>query len=178
MVTQLPPIDEPPRSLADPRELLDAYLDYYRAALLRKLGGLSEEELRSSRLPSGWTPLELLVHLTWVERRWFQWGYAGDPLPQPWGDRGPDGGPRDRWQVPAGEPTDAVIAAFTAECARSRATVAGVPLAQRAATGGRFATPADAATVAWILLHVLQEYARHLGHLDVVRELSDGVIGE
>jgi hypothetical protein len=178
MVTWLPTVQEPPHSLADPRELLDAYLDYYREALLRKLAGMAEADLRSSRLPSGWTPLELLVHLTWVERRWFQWDYRGEPLPQPWGDRGPTGGPDDPWRVPAGEPTEALITAFTAECARSRATVAGAPLTARGTPGGRFATPADTPTLAWILFHVLQEYARHLGHLDVARELADNLIGE
>src|SRR4051812_15259410 len=99
MMFPVPQTEEPPGSLADPRELLDAFLDYYRDALLRKLGGLAEHDLRSSRLPSGWTPLELLGHLTWVERRWFGWGFAGEPLEQPWGDQGSDG----RWRVPAEE---------------------------------------------------------------------------
>jgi hypothetical protein len=167
-------LDEPPAGLGDPNELLDGFLDYYRDTVLRKLDGLSEEELRGSRLPSGWTPLALLVHLTWMERRWFNWGFAAEPTGQPWGDRGPDGA----WQVPAGVSVEEVRADFTAQCARSRSAVAGVPLEQRAATGGRFATAAEAPTVAWIKLHVLQEYARHAGHLDIVRELVDGAVGE
>jgi Protein of unknown function (DUF664) len=174
MTSPVPALDEPPRSLSDPRELLDGYLDYYRAAALRKLAGLPEQELRGSRLPSGWTPLELLEHLRWVERRWFHWGFAGEPMEQPWGDLGPDGA----WQVPADEPAAAVIERFRAACDRSREIVAGVPLSAPAATGGRFATPAEAPALAWILFHVLQEYARHVGHLDVVRELVDGMVGE
>ncbi|GAA2109739.1 DinB family protein [Streptomyces synnematoformans] len=169
------PIDDPaPASRTDPRELLDAYLDHYRAEVLRKLDGLAEEELRSSRVASGWTPLELLVHLTWVERRWFEWGFAARPVPDPWGDRGPDG----RWAVPESTGTAELKDAFRAACARSREIVAGVPLDRRAAVGGRFAAAADAPSLALILFHVLQEYARHAGHLDIARELADGVTGE
>lgn len=169
------PIDEPaPGSRTDPRELLETYLDHYRAEVLRKLDGLAEEELRSSRVASGWTPLELLVHLTWVERRWFEWGFAARPLPDPWGDRGPD----DRWTVPAGAGTEELKDAFRAACARSREIVAGVPLDRTAAVGGRFPTADRAPSLALILFHVLQEYARHAGHLDIARELADGVTGE
>jgi uncharacterized damage-inducible protein DinB len=166
--------DEPPKSLADARELLDAYLDYYRDAVMRKINGLSEQDLRSSRLPSGWTPLELLVHLTWVERRWFRWDFAGERFAQPWGDRGPDGA----WQVPDSVSTDTIKASFIAQCEQSRQTAAGASLTERAQPGGRFATAAEAPTLAWILFHVLQEYARHAGHLDIARELIDGTIGE
>jgi Protein of unknown function (DUF664) len=165
---------EPPKALADPRELLDAYLDYYREAVLRKIDGVTEDELRRSRLPSGWTPLALLVHLTWVERRWFAWDFAGQRFENPWGDRGPDGA----WQVPAGASAEEVKAAFVEQCGVSRRIVAGAGLADRARPGGRFATVEQAPTLAWILFHVLQEYARHAGHLDIARELADGVIGE
>src|SRR5437773_9849622 len=146
MVTPVRAPDEPPKALADPRQLLDAYLDYYRDAVLRKIDGMPEEDLRRSRLPSGWMPLELLVHLTWVERRWFRWDFAGDRLPDPWGDRGPDGA----WRVPPGASTAELRAAFVEQCAVSRRTVAGAQLAERARPGGRFATAEEAPTLAWI----------------------------
>ncbi|MEV0281504.1 DinB family protein [Streptomyces sp. NPDC050610] len=176
MTTSPLPAAEPPHHLGDPRELADAYLDYYRATLLRKLDGLDETELRTSRLPSGWTPLELVRHLTWVELRWFRWGFQGAAMEaeRAWGDRGPGG----RWHVPEGETAETVRAAFTAQCEHSREIASGVPSGQRARTGGRFATEADAPTLGWILFHVLQEYARHVGQLDVVRELADGATGE
>ena len=83
MVTRVEPPPEPSETLTDPRELLTGYLDWYREAVLRKLDGLPEEELRRSRLPSGWTPLALLRHLTGVERRWIRWGFAGERVDNP-----------------------------------------------------------------------------------------------
>ena len=68
---------EPSKTITDPKELLLGYLDYYRAALLAKLEGLSEDDLRATRLPSGWSPLEMFNHLIHMERRWLEWGFAG-----------------------------------------------------------------------------------------------------
>jgi hypothetical protein len=213
-VISVEPPAEPSDMLTDPRDLLVGYLDFYRDAVLRKLDGMSEHQLRTSALPSGWTPLELLKHLAYVERRWLRWGFAAEPVDEPWGDEGPDG----RWYVAEGETADDIQALFLDQCARSREIVAAAQLTDRARTGGRF-TPAepespeqDAAqpdptassrhepdehepdarepdarepesaeadpTLIWILFHLLQEYARHVGQLDVVRELTDGVVGE
>jgi hypothetical protein len=63
--------------------------------IARKLNGLTEAELRSSHLPSGWTPLELLKHLVHMEARWLRWGFMAEQLPQPWGDEDESG----RWHV-------------------------------------------------------------------------------
>jgi uncharacterized damage-inducible protein DinB len=168
------PGDPPPRELTEPADLLAAQLDGYRATLLRKLDGLPEEALRGSVLPSGWSPLELVWHLLHVERRWLCWGFAAEPLTDPWADEGPDGA----WRVPAGTATEEVLRRFHAQCARSRAVALGRPLTARAALGGRFTAAHEAPTLGWILLHLLQEYARHVGQLDVVRELADGTVGE
>ncbi|NGN65410.1 DinB family protein [Streptomyces sp. A7024] len=163
------PIDDP-TGPADPRELLLRHLDIYRSTVLGKLDGLSETELRTSRLPSGWTPLELLNHLAHVERRWLCWGFRAEPITDPWGDNGPEG----RWHVPPQEPAAAVLERFRDQCERSRAIVAAEPdLDRRAALGGRFATASEAPTLGQILFHLFQEYARHAGHLDIVRELAD-----
>ena len=89
------PLPEPSTSLADPAQLLLRYLDFFRSEILRKLDGLRDAELRQSRLPSGWSPLELLSHLVHMERRWLVWGFAGEHVAEPWGDQGPDG----RWRV-------------------------------------------------------------------------------
>jgi uncharacterized damage-inducible protein DinB len=173
MVTYVEPPPEPSEKLSDPRELLTAYLDFYRQAILRKLEGLPEAELRASHLPTGWTPLELLKHLAGVERRWFRWGFAGEDVDEPWVEQGPD----NRWHVGDGETFEDVRALFLDECERSRQIVAGARLDQVASDRGRF-DPGGPPTLSWILFHVLQEYARHAGHLDVARELADGRVGE
>ena len=80
-------VPRPAPELADPKELLLGYLDYYRSVIARKLNGLTEAELRSSHLPSGWTPLELLKHLVHMEARWLRWGFMAEQLPQPWATR-------------------------------------------------------------------------------------------
>ncbi|WP_433337611.1 DinB family protein [Spirillospora sp. CA-294931] len=179
MVTPVEPPPEPHDRLTDPRDLLGGYLDFYRETLLRKLDGLSEKELRTSVLPSGWTPLELLTHLTHVEIRWLRWGFAAEPVAEPWGDRGPgDRGPEDRWHVPDDETPERLRAAFLETCERSREIVAAAGLGEFGRVGGRFDDAATAPSLIWILFHVLQEYTRHLGHLDVARELTDGVVGE
>jgi uncharacterized damage-inducible protein DinB len=169
-------LSEPPIQLDDPAQLLAGYLDGYRAALLAKLDGLPEAELRRSRLPSGWTALELLKHLTYVERRWLCWGFLAEPVDDPWGDSGGD--PDGPWTVAEDETLESLVAGFERQCRRSREVTAGARLDERARPGGRFRTPDEAPTLGWILLHLLQEHARHLGHLDVVRELTDGTVGE
>ncbi|WP_369206621.1 DinB family protein [Streptomyces sp. PU-14G] len=171
------PEGEPDPSLADPHTLLGGYLDYYRHALLRKAAQLPEEQLRTSRLPSGWTPLELVRHLQYVEQRWLHWGFRAEQVPDPWGDREPDAD-ADRWYVPDGMSVQEVLDAFTRQCDRSRQVTADAALDRRAAVGGRFATPEETPSLAWILLHLLQEYARHVGQLDVVVELAGGGTGE
>jgi uncharacterized damage-inducible protein DinB len=165
--------DEPPRSLEDPREILLRQLSYYRASLLAKLDGLSEDQLTASILPSGWSPLGLLKHLVFVERRWMQWGFEAEQVPDPWGDHDPDS---EGWLVTSEDTVADLTARLAAIAARTEAVAGQAELTERARLGGRFSS--DPPTLGWILAHLLQEYARHVGHLDVVRELIDGNVGE
>jgi RimJ/RimL family protein N-acetyltransferase/uncharacterized damage-inducible protein DinB len=166
-------LDGPDLTESDPRALLTGYLDWYREAVLRKTAGLSDERLRTRVEPLGWSPLGLVRHLGWVERRWMRWGFAAEDVPVQ-----PAGGDRAEWTVPAGEPTERVLSAYADEVRRSRELAAAAALDTPAAVGGRFATPEQAPTLGRILFHLLQEYARHVGQLDVARELIDGVTGE
>lgn len=165
---------EPSHRIAEPRELLLAYLDHYRSTVARKLAGLSDADLRTARLPSGWTPLELVNHLLHMERRWLRWGFAAEAVDAPWGD-GDEG---DRWVVPAEASVDDLIASLFRGGERTRAIAEDARLDDRAALGGRFQKDDERPSLAWTLFHVLQEYARHTGHLDAARELADGAVGE
>lgn len=168
-------LDEPADTLVEPVELLLGYLDFYRDSVRRKVSGMAEPELRGSRLPSGWTPLELASHLAYMERRWMQWGFAGDAVAEPWGDDDPVTG---RWRVAPERSLADVLEQLRLTGVQTRATVATARLADRARTGGRFPADSRTPTLSWILFHVMSEYARHLGHLDVARELADGEVGE
>jgi hypothetical protein len=166
------PFPEPGTS-DDVRALFVRYLDFYRQTVEAKVRGLSPADLRSSRLPSGWTPLELVKHLAFMERRWLVWGFLGEHVEDPWGD-----GPDDRWHVADDETLDALLDMLHAGGDRTREIVQHADLASSAALGGRFTTDGEQPTLVWILFHVLQEYARHAGHLDIARELADGQTGE
>ena len=168
---------EPTLDSTDAAEQFAAYLDYYRAAVTRKVAGLSDEQLRTSLLPSAWTPLELLAHLAHMERRWFVWGFLGEQVAHPWGEN-VDDGPDSPWHVPDDVGREELVAALHAGGVRTRDILASHDLAERAAVGGRFTAADEVPTLLWICFHVLQEYARHAGHLDVVRELADGSTGE
>jgi uncharacterized damage-inducible protein DinB len=165
------PLDGPGVQVTDARELLLGYLEWYREALMRKISGLSDEQLRTAVEPLGWSPLGLIQHLGWVERRWMRWGFAAeDVLPYlPYGDE---------WEVPAERSTEEVLNAYRQEVATAHALVAGASLSDRARLGGRFQTADEAPSLGRILFHLLQEYARHVGHLDIARELIDGETGE
>jgi uncharacterized damage-inducible protein DinB len=147
------------------------YLDWYRETAIAKVTSVSEHEQRSSRLPSGWTPLELLNHLAHMEQRWFVWGFLGEQVEAPWGDRA-----GERWHVPGSTPVEDLVGFLRSVGERTRAVLSSTPLEQIGAVGGRFEE--DPPTLAWICFHVLQEYARHTGHLDVVVELAGGPTGE
>ena len=152
--------------------MLLGYLDHFRSVIVDTVQGLPEQELRTSRLVSGWTPLGLIKHLTYVELRWMQWGFAGEPVENPWADT------RDgRWCVDDGEHPSDLIDGLHHQASRTRAIVRDHRLTDRGQPGPR-RPHTEPATLERVLLHLLQEYARHAGHLDIVRELIDGRTGE
>ena len=166
------PFPEPTTPASSRADVFLTYLDYFRFRLVDKLGGLPDSELRGSRLPSGWAPIELLKHLTYVELRWLEWGFEGRDVPDPWGDRRDD-----RWYVAPDETLADLVAALHARAARTRAIVESHDLAEIGQPGPRW-DGADPPSLERVLFHLLQEYARHVGHLDIVTELADGQTGE
>lgn len=165
-------LGDPPAITQDPHSLLVGYLDWYRDRLLRKTSGLSDTQLSTPVEQLGWSPLGLVRHLTMVERRWLRWGFAAEAvLPHL------PGGDESGWG-PNSESTTAVLTAYRDEVERSQTLVAQAALDDRAGIGGRFNDPEQAPSLGRILFHLLQEYARHVGQLDVARELIDGTTGE
>ena len=166
------PFPSPTNAIDSPSEVLLGYLDYFRSVAVDKLTGMSDDALTSSTLPSGWTPLALLKHLAYVERRWLEWGFEGAPVGDVWGDlRG------DRFHAAPDETLDVLVAQLHERAAITRAIVARHPLDEVGKPGERW-DGEPPARLDRVLLHLLQEYARHCGHLDIVRELYDGRAGE
>jgi uncharacterized damage-inducible protein DinB len=166
------PLFSPMTPAATRTEVFLGYLDYFRSQLIGRLESLPAGELRTSRVPSGWTPAELINHLTYVEMRWLEWGFEGRPVADPWGDS-----KDDRWQVAADRDLADLVAALTDRAARTRAIVEEHDLAEVGQPGDRW-NGEPPASLERILFHLIQEYARHLGHLDIVTEQAGGQAGE
>ena len=167
-----------PAPSTDAKALFLEYLDFYRDTVVRKVAGLGETTWRGAAVPSGWSPAELVKHLAYMERRWLRWGFLGEQVDDPWGDHDPGVDPETaRWEVRPGESLDDLVAMLCDGGQRTRAIVEAARLEDSATTGGRFPADQEPPTLLAILFHVLQEYARHAGHLDVARELVDGETG-
>jgi len=166
------PFPEPTEPAASRAEVFLRYLDFFRDRVVSKLEGLPPDALRTSRLLSGWAPIELIKHLAYVEMRWLEWGFEGQDRIDVWGER------RDgRWYVGPGETLESLTGALHEQAARTRALVERHDLDEVGKPGERWDAAAPP-TLERVLFHLLQEYARHVGQLDVVSEISGGPVGE
>ncbi|MDF2443649.1 MAG: hypothetical protein JWR01_1852 [Subtercola sp.] len=151
------------------RESLEGFLDWQRATVVWKAGGLSDADAARQLLPSITTVSGLVRHLADVERSWFREVLAGEQnVPARWSAEDPDG----EFRVTGADSLAEIIADYELACAESRAVAARFALDDLSAgREHRF-------SLRWILLHLVEETARHLGHIDVLRELLDGAVGE
>jgi uncharacterized damage-inducible protein DinB len=158
-----------PDRLANEREALGQQLDYHRATLLQKLEGLADEVLRQPMTASGLSLLGLVKHLTETERGWFLKIFAGAPdetqATYPDSDSG--------FRVAPEETAAVLVSQYVRVCDRADEVVADAEL-------GRVVTTPWGADVNLraILLHMIQETARHNGHADIMRESIDGTTGQ
>ncbi len=170
VVEQSPDFRIPPSAAAGEREQLVAFLDHQRHTVLRKLQGLTPSQLCERAVPpSTLSPLGLVRHLTEVERYWLTEVLLGDDLPDLYSARDDIDGDFHNG-TPDSAPLD--VAAWLTELERARASTAAWPDLDAPVRGSR------PVTLRWILLHLVGEYARHLGHLDLLREAIDGTTGE
>lgn len=169
----IPPTDsrtDPPYVAAE-RPMLEAWLDWHRATLLWKCGGLDDDQLRRRAVePSTLSLLGLVRHMTDVERHWFRRVLAGEEAPpRYWSQANPDG---DFDDAETADPA-ADIAAYRVEAEVCREIASRYP--DLNATGSRRGEPVS---LRWIYVHMIEEYARHNGHADLLRERLDGSTGE
>lgn len=153
-------------------ELLRAFLRGQRQSVLAVAEGLDEEAWHRSVVPTGWTPAGLLEHLGGAEWHWFQ-GVVAGKQPELSGDLAEDEPPYDPMSVvfATDAPSAEVVTFYRNQCEQSEAVLAMTPLAAPPlGKHGSFEPP----NVRWVVLHMIEETARHAGHLDIARELLDG----
>lgn len=160
-------------AVASERESLEAFLDHYREALVRKVDGVSDDDVRRRLVPSETTIGGLVKHLRWVEMNWFERVLAQRPAdelpPVPWTDDDPDAD----FRVSADETAAGLVAAYERQCEDSRHTAADYPI-EHTVPHRRL----GAVSLRWIYLHMIEETARHVGHVDILREQADGTVGD
>ncbi len=161
---------------ASERDTLVAFLEYFRELLIDKASGLTDAQLHTAIPPSSLTLGSLVNHMALVEDDWFTGDFAGEPLPEPWGSA-PWHEDRDwEFNTAHGVPTDELFARYRRAIERSRAVLAGVDdlgeLAQRSPPDG------EPWSMRWILVHMIEETARHCGHADFIRQALDGSVGD
>jgi Protein of unknown function (DUF664) len=166
-----PPRQRPPL-VADERTQLVGWLDLQRAIVQMKCEGLSEADAHRSVLPASplMTMAGVVSHLRWVEHLWFEVVFLGRPAVGPPFDDGPE----DADMMVSGVPLAQLLGDYERQCAISNEITAAHPLDEAARHPG---FPEAAGTLRWILIHVVEETARHAGHLDTIRELLDGTKG-
>jgi uncharacterized damage-inducible protein DinB len=171
---------EPPYEGGEVATLL-GFLDYQRETLERKCRGLNDEQVRVTLGPSSITLGGLLKHLACVEDSWFTETVAGEPLPEPWASVDFEADPDWLWHTAASDSGEYLRRLWAERVNCSRAVVQAqlsqgeaVALSRPHAAWGR----QDPVSLRWILVHMIEEYARHNGHADLIRESIDGQTGD
>ncbi|WP_327258539.1 MULTISPECIES: DinB family protein [unclassified Streptomyces] len=160
-----------PSQSGDERTSLSGFLQFQRETLAMKCAGLTPEQLRRPAVPtSDLTLLGLVRHLAEVERSWFRRVLKDEVAPPHW--PGPNAGEFAEFEVETADPDEA-FRIWHEECVRSRATV---ETAESLEIRGSYGD--EVFSLRHILTHVIEEYARHNGHADLLRESIDGVTGE
>jgi len=162
-----------PDRVADERIALEQWVDYHRNTLLMKCAGLTADQLKYRAVaPSGLSLLGLVRHMTEVERWWFRMHAAGEDIGFPYD---PDGVGADFDDLDNAD-SAADIDAYKQEIAACREAVSTKNLTDVVPSRGDH--PERVRDVRWIYLHMIEEYARHNGHADLIRECIDGSTGD
>jgi uncharacterized damage-inducible protein DinB len=151
------------------KESLKVSLDRHRDTVLWKLEGLGDDDLRRSMVPSGTSLLGLVKHLAAVEYGWFCDTFGREIEPLPFDDDDPDADLRVRPE----ETTEDILAFY----GRARAA-ADQAIDELDVEDTGTAWFGEAVTMRWVLIHMIEETARHAGHVDILRELIDGMAGD
>jgi uncharacterized damage-inducible protein DinB len=156
----------------DERAMLTTLLDYTRAIVHAKCADLAAADARAAPLAT--SPLMTLSgivnHLRWVENWWFEVIFQELPDTSPWTEDDVD----REMRIAVDYPIEELLAEYEQQCQRNRELVARLELDTPSKSTNR---DGRTVTLGWIMLHLIEETARHNGHLDILRELADGVVG-
>lgn len=151
------------------KEMLWVALDRHRDAIVWKLQGLGDDDLRRPMVPSGTSLLGMVKHLAAVEYSWFCETFGRETEPLPFVDDDPEADLR----VEAGESTADILAFYERARAASDKVIDDLDLDDTGTT-----SRGDEPSLRWVLIHMVEETCRHAGHVDIVRELIDGMAGD
>lgn len=174
---------EPPPA-ADEATMLSAFLNYQRATLEWKTRGLDEVGLRTTLRPTTMTLGGLLKHMAWVEDYWFRVMLLGLEPAAVWSDADWDADGDWEWNSAGGDAPETLRALWSDAVESSRSAIDGAlnhGVGEHDGLDTEVAKPfkdGSAPTLRWILVHMIEEYARHNGHADLLRESVDGETGE
>ncbi|WP_285900102.1 DinB family protein [Frankia sp. R82] len=158
-------------SAAGEREILESFLEFYRDVFVHKVRGVSAEDAARRLLPSQTTLTGLVRHLIQVERNWFH--RLTNPTIDADDESEANGEPPSSWNLHPTDTLEAALADYERTCAHSRTAAAGFALDDVVGQ-----PELGTVSIRWIYIHMIEEIARHTGHADILRELTDGATGE
>ncbi|OIJ84805.1 DinB family protein [Streptomyces colonosanans] len=160
-----------PLMTGEERPMLESWLDFHRATLELKCAGLDDTQLRlASAEPSALTLLGLVQHVAEVERNWFQRAFGEAGLPPVFEEE-------TGYRLSPGRGLDEALTVWRREIACGREVCAGLSLDDVGRIPGGGSMNGLEVSLRWVYVHMIEEYARHNGHADIVRERIDGVTG-
>jgi hypothetical protein len=169
---------EPPLE-GDEWATLTGFLDHQRATFAWKVSGLDAAQLATTLPPSTMTLAGLMKHLAYVEDDWFEGCFLDGPDREPWASVDWTATPDWEWESARGQDPDELHTLWSEAVSRARSIAAtaheGGGLGQKAARAWQ---DGRAPSLRWILTHMIEEYSRHNGHADLLREAVDGQVGE
>ena len=175
MTTEPPELPAISQDADEPRTL-SGFLDFYRAVLIRKTYGLTDEQLGTPLAPSDLSLAGLVLHMALVEDNWFNRCFMGREEVEPWASAPWEDDQDWDFHVAAEWSHADLMAQFEESVARSREAVSTAASVDQIAARPR--RDGTAVNLRWILVHMIEEYARHCGHADLIRQSLDGATGD
>jgi hypothetical protein len=154
------------------RETLEGFLDWYRAVVERKVNGLTIDDATRPMTPTGMSALGVVKHLGWVERGWFRETFAGEDVEAI--DVGGDNSAE--FAIRSDDTIESVLDFYRTEVKESRRISGAAPSLD--SLSAKETLYREHVSLRWVMVHMLEETARHAGHLDLMREEIDGQVGD